>query len=351
MARTFDMTLPIYDLARAAGKTGDGFSDWINTDEAQGHLDGPVRIDHRALEAAFYEGRRSTWTVAWTTAPEAYDGFGTTTLEMGGEWHGKTLRKISIDPEFYGWQTGRFGSGMHGTWAEDPRLEEARVQEQIVQDKLRREQEAAQREVGLVWLTTVDASKLESTDANWEEWHAHGVRSEDVRAERDYRTAVETANTKRETWARCAAIIPEGASIVDPGAPSKVGRYGRIPGRDPYAWRSVKIVPGYPADDPEKASVVGEGNETVASLTTVAEWITEGHWRLATPEDIIPPVAVLQRIGHRDLRRIHRVDTNGVISWVGRASFGERMVLDENGHLVRSKKIREHALSVAPNVW
>src|SRR4051812_20838019 len=104
MARIFNLTLPIYDMARTAGKTEPSFDDWLQTDAPQSHLGGPERIDYRALEAAFYEGRRTTWTTAWTTAPEAYDGFGTATLEPAGDWHGKTLRKINIDPQFYKWQ-------------------------------------------------------------------------------------------------------------------------------------------------------------------------------------------------------------------------------------------------------
>lgn len=352
MPRIFNLTLPIYALALEAGKTGSSFDDWAQTDEIQRLIENtPEKLDFRALEKSFYDGRRSTWTAAWTTAPEAYDGFGTSTLETAGEWHGKTLRRVAIDPQYFRWQTGRYGSGIHGTWEEDPRVEEARVQEQIAQDKLRREREATQREAGLVWLATAPAPHLESTDANWETWHAYGLRTEDIRAERERRTAIETANNRRETWARCAALIPEGASIIDPGKPSSMGLYGRLPGRDPFAWRCVKIKPGFPSDDPEKAMVVGEGNEEIAALTFVAQWITEGEWRLATAEDVIPPIAVLVRLGHRDLRRIHRVDTNGVVSWVGRAHFGDRMVLDEKGHLVRSKKIREHALSVAPNAW
>ncbi len=64
----------------------------------------------RAVPAAQEELR-----VVYTTAPEAYDGFGTRTLAevAGTDRRGKTIRKVGIRPNAWEWQTQRYGSGMH----------------------------------------------------------------------------------------------------------------------------------------------------------------------------------------------------------------------------------------------
>jgi hypothetical protein len=43
-----------------------------------------------------------------TSAPAAYDGFGTYTIASSG-----TVRLVSIHHEHLGWQTGRYASGTH----------------------------------------------------------------------------------------------------------------------------------------------------------------------------------------------------------------------------------------------
>lgn len=68
----------------------------------------------------------------YTTAPEAYDGFGTATV--AAEWahvnHSKTMckpvRKVSIPDEHFQWQSMRYGSGLHPTWTEEQFQEERR---------------------------------------------------------------------------------------------------------------------------------------------------------------------------------------------------------------------------------
>lgn len=68
----------------------------------------------------------------YTTAPEAYDGFGTKTIEVVGDWVSKSngqrkpVRKVQIDPEHFNWQSMRYSSGMHPTWTEEQFQEEKR---------------------------------------------------------------------------------------------------------------------------------------------------------------------------------------------------------------------------------
>lgn len=57
----------------------------------------------------------------YTTAPEAYDGFGTKTInpDCGKNSNGKTWRLIQIEDRNLNWQDGRNGSGMHPTISVD----------------------------------------------------------------------------------------------------------------------------------------------------------------------------------------------------------------------------------------
>ena len=53
----------------------------------------------------------------YTTAPEAYDGFGTKTItpDCGKNSNGKIWRMIQVEDRNLNWQDGRNGSGMHPT--------------------------------------------------------------------------------------------------------------------------------------------------------------------------------------------------------------------------------------------
>jgi hypothetical protein len=286
---------------------------------------------------------RSDWKTAWTTAPEAYDSFGTRTTETG-VLHEKPLRQVLVDPMHFEWQLCRYGSGLYGTWEQDPRVEEAHRQAMVDQERVRWEQYAERRQVGLVWLKTADSEKLEATDENHTEWQAHNLDYKDIRVEKDRRQEEKLTQEKKKLWESCAALFPEGADLIDPGTFAKRGTFGMIPGRDPFVWRSVKIVPSWPADDPDRANVTGEGGEVVGSLVMVAERITRGDLRVATPEDTIPPLAVLKRLGHRDVRRILRVEVGGTLYWAGRTVYSEPLALQANGHLVRGRATREEVL-------
>lgn len=50
----------------------------------------------------------------YTTAEEAYDGFGTQTVEAGRyEAKGKSIRKVEIVDRHLDWQRARYASGLH----------------------------------------------------------------------------------------------------------------------------------------------------------------------------------------------------------------------------------------------
>ena len=73
-----------------------------------------------------YPGKEDTamkkYVERYTTAPEAYDGFGTKTIEIVGYYRNdptRPVRKISVNPDHLDWQSGRNGSGLHPTWTEE----------------------------------------------------------------------------------------------------------------------------------------------------------------------------------------------------------------------------------------
>ena len=49
----------------------------------------------------------------YTTAPEAFDGFGTATVRVLGTFNGEPLRQVDIVAEHLCWQTLRYASGLH----------------------------------------------------------------------------------------------------------------------------------------------------------------------------------------------------------------------------------------------
>lgn len=59
-------------------------------------------------------------TYFYTTAGEEYDGFGTETEEVLGDWHGKTLRYVSTPNEHVNWQMNRNYSGNYYSSFEPP---------------------------------------------------------------------------------------------------------------------------------------------------------------------------------------------------------------------------------------
>ena len=65
-----------------------------------------------------------TYVIAATTAPAAYDGFGTFTLtSMGADDRGKALRLVLIRQEHLQWQTMRYSSALEGWTVEAGRYD------------------------------------------------------------------------------------------------------------------------------------------------------------------------------------------------------------------------------------
>jgi len=56
--------------------------------------------------------QEANWVSRYTTAPEAYDGFGTTALGVVAKMNNKQYRKVLIDPKHLKWQEMRYASGM-----------------------------------------------------------------------------------------------------------------------------------------------------------------------------------------------------------------------------------------------
>jgi len=277
------------------------------------------------------------WNILWTTAPEAYDSFGTETLEHCGEWRGRPLRRIWADPRHTEYQTDRYHSGLHPSFTEDPRIKDAEVAAMLEQERVERFARAVRREAGLTWITTATDLELDDYDVI----EQHGLRTEDARAEKERRRAAKEVEEQAAEWARCAALVPVGCTLIDEGYRSPHGV------RPPHVWHDVKIVPGWPAGDPDRASVMGEGRDDAGSLLLVADWISKGRLRIAAPSEVIPPRRVLERFGYDELHRIIRVIIGDRTMWVGRRMFEDLMVLDDAGWIVRGSKLREAAIRQA----
>lgn len=62
---------------------------------------------------------RTHFLPRYTTAPLAYDGFGTQAVAIVGTYCGQPLRLVRVRAEHLEWQDGRYGSGMHGPWTSE----------------------------------------------------------------------------------------------------------------------------------------------------------------------------------------------------------------------------------------
>lgn len=351
----------LLQLARSFGAAGKVYTDLTFSDdfvaaveaveaEVGGRLD---RATKEGFEAAYCAGRREWrlaggWKTAWTTAPADYDGFGTETAEGPFEWEGKQLRRVLIDPNYYSWQTGRYPVD----WAEDPREVEARIQAKLAAEKAEREAREQRRAEGLVWIRTAridgDCNAVEETA------RAHGLGWEDVRAERARRVEEHAAAERAAKWAVCRAAFKDGDTLIDAGTEGYRSPYGWVPGQEPRAWRRCKVEPHYACeDDASQAMVVSDDDlrTSVGTLEVVAWWIASGRMRVAGPEDVVPPRAVVERIGAR-FDKIARVEAFGKVAWVGRpVGSAGALVVDDDGHLVRAKKLREAAESVQWEIY
>ena len=358
-------------LARAAGAAGRSWADWQCGDDVQAFADAdgfegqPGRLLIQACEKAFAEGVREHringgWIVAWTTAPADYDSMGTETIPADGtatddaategDYHGKPLRRVMMNPKHARYQADRYSSGLHPTWRQDPRILDAAAAERAAKTLADEKTRQASRDRGREWLKSASDAELEAADATTED--EHGFFTTDLREERARREQAAKEAARAAEWARCLAIVPEGCTIVDHGCDAQRGQFGTIPGRPTHVYYNVRIVHGWP-DDTEHANVLGEGafhgssSTNAGSLAYVADWLTKGEADGFTkkleivPVDSVPPRPVLERIGHEHLKDIRRVEAAGRVVWVGRPTFGETLILDEKGHLVRAKKVLE----------
>lgn len=349
----------LLQLARSFGAAGKAYTDLTYSDEfVAAHeateAEGGGRIDRATkdgFEAAYLAGRREWrlaggWKTAWTTSPESYDGMGTETAEGPFPWLGKQLRRVVVDPAHYNWQTGRY----EVDWAEDPREVEAKIQATLAREKLEREVGKARYAGGLFWLRDLDDAALESADdfedKFFDELSARGLTWKDLRAEQRSRCEKRAAAERAAKWAVCRAAFKDGDTLLDGGTAGRQSPYGWIPGQEPRAWQRCKVHLHYACeDDASEARVVSDEDlrSSVGTLEVVAGWITSGRMRVAGPEDLVPPRAVVERIGAR-FDEIARVEAFGRVVWVGRpVGSAGALVVDDDGHLVRAKKLREAA--------
>lgn len=349
--------------ARAAGARGADYQEFASSDslfDLVGQLDASgARFDTDVFEAAFCEGRREWrverggWRTIWTTAPKDYDWFGTEEVEVAGLWHGKTLRRVIAEPSRADCQEDRYSSGCHYAKCDDPRVVERRIADQLAAEKAEKAARETRRAAGLQWLAALGDEVLADEalgtgDAMDAEVHARCLTWSDLEAEKRDRREKREAAERAVAWARCCALVPAGATLIDDGAPSRVTYIGatpyRTPGRDPRVWHAVRLEQGWPRDDAEQAVVVGEGNDVLGALATVADRIEKGELRVARPDEHVPPRAAIQRIGAEDWAKILRVVVDDRTVWVGRPRFTwDPRVVDEHGHLVRPGRVRQAA--------
>lgn len=340
----------LIQLARSFGAKGKALTDLTFSDEfvnAVEAVESDGRYDRKTregVESAYCEGRREWrlaggWKTAWTTAPNDYDGFGTEMAEGPFEWEGKQLRRVLIDPDFFSWQTGRYGSGGHGDWDEDPRVTEARIKERLANERAEREASEKRRANGLTWIRTADIDG--DDDAADELARANGLAWEDVRAERRRRRDEKTAAERAAKWAECRAMFKDGDTLIDAGTEGYRGFYGWVAGHESKAYFRCKVKPHYSCEDDAELAVVYEDDcsSTVGTLAAVAAMFASGRIRIAGPEDVIPPRAVTDRL-RISWKDVLRVDVNGRIVWIGyQFASSEPLVLDDDGRIVRAKKV------------
>lgn len=132
----------LYLLAFEAGRSG---IDWLNFTfrddveklvDAAGDHDAGCTFTRAAFEE-FERGRREHlvallpdgmgWIRYFTTAPADFDTFGTETIETSpGARHGRDLREVAINPQYFTYQTDRYWSGaIYFVGPEDPRIADA----------------------------------------------------------------------------------------------------------------------------------------------------------------------------------------------------------------------------------
>lgn len=346
--------MTIINLAREAGASGVSWNDWTFSDEVQALIDahdGPRGRLIRECERAYNEGRherlRKTWVTVWTTASEDYDSFGTETVSRAGQWRGKELREVVVDPHHENYQRDRYGSGLHGSWREDPRVEERREEERRAEERAAHEVRETKRAGGLVWLASLSEAELDRVaDGDQDNRiEAHCLGWTHVREEKKRRQELREKRERSQAWEKCRPMIPADCVLVDDGDEggySEAGGYAyRRPRRDARVFYEIRVVE---VEQDAERSYVMHGRDSLGSVADVAYQIESGRLRVAAPPDV-PPKKVLDRIGHDQLKEIQRLEVGGRVVWVGRARFSyEQMILDDQGRLVRARAVVAEAL-------
>jgi hypothetical protein len=343
------------ELVRALAQSGMAWDEITFRDDLEAligqHVEagGPRGRLIRQCEAAYTEGHREhlrkTWVTRWTTAPSDYDWFGTATVADAGTWCGKPLREVLIDPHELRGQEERYGSGLHGSWAEDPNVEEARAQARYATEQAERAAREAKQAEGIAWLSTLSETELDRvTDGDMDDClDRYGIGWTAVRAERDKRAQARAERKRSEAWAHCRPLIPDDCALVDDGDPGgyyeACGFGYRRPRRDARVYYGIRVVEV--ERDAERSYVQHSGRDSLGSVADVAHMLGNGRLRVAQPSEV-PPQKVLDRIGHDQLGEIKRLDVAGRVVWVGRARFSyEPLILDENGRIVRAKAVKD----------
>lgn len=337
----------LVESAKEAGASGKRWHDWVMSDEVQDTIaQGTFTSgDQDAIESAFAEGQKKELEkrgrVVWTTAPSDYDIGTTVELEKVGDYHGKPLRKVVMEPEDYQYQTGRYGSGLYLSSDEDPIEADRRAKEKLAAIESERLASEAKHKAGLEWLKTASSSELDNEDLAWE----RGARWQDVRDERKRRREEEDEKKRTSEWERVRALIPEGATLIDEGEYIPAPMVGLRPIQRPArVYYDVQIESG--ARDVGSAKVHEKkerGTVSFGSAESIADLISRGKLRVAQKGEV-PPRAVVERIGPEHFKKIRAVEVGGRTVWVGRPTFAtDFLVLDDAGKLVRTSKIAEAA--------
>ena len=326
--------------------------EWTSDDEVQDYvyrLSTEQDPDTGAWETAYAEGvaehRLNTdWVVRWTTAPEGYDSFGTITTESGGDWYGKPLRKVLIDPKYVSWHEMRYGSGLHGTFSEDPRIAQARAEERLEAERRDARRRDEIRAAGLLWLSRLPDDALNSVE--FDEVEAKGISYLDATTERQRRSAQRWEQSRAAEWARAVALVPVGSILVDDGVPGARGTYGFVPGRPPHVYYNIRITNDH-RKIAQEATVESEYGGNVGSLGSVSDWVESGRLRVVTPESV-PPAKVVKRVGYDRWKEIKRLEIHGVSVWIAVERATHKLLsMDDKGHLVRKEVIRAAAVREA----
>ena len=331
----------VVESARASGRSGER---WLEFTYRIADDSGVENLDLDAIQAAHEEGFReylSTgggWATRWTTAERAYDYGWTRHITDVGDWHGKTLRRVIIDPDYHLGQEMRYRSGNHGCWAVDPRIEEAEYQARRAADKAEAAARDAKRREGQEWIAALSDEALKALSDD--EADKRGLSWEDLREERRKR-ASDLADAERAAeWARCTALVPDGSVLVDDGAtiPSRYGMGASR--REPDIYYAQYVPSG--VEDAER-TILRDSRRVIGSLADVAAEVDEGRFRVVSVDDV-PPEPVMKRAGYDRLDDVKRVDveigkeTRRV--WVVRERYSYKvLVLDERGHKVRKRAI------------